>query len=71
MKTCRVKRLLRWEKTSGAHLESKSEYGHEDFKDERQAELPHGGVDAGPCRPVGVVIEGLTAVHLAAVLAEL
>ena len=58
-------------KTSGYHLQSKGEYGHDDFEDERQAELPHGGVDAGPRRPVGVVAESLAAVHLAAVLAEL
>lgn len=59
------------EKSSGDHLESEGEDGHDDLEDERQAELPHGGVDAGPRRPVGVVSEGLTAVHLAAVLAQL
>ena len=63
---------LFWEKNIiWDHLESKCEYGHDYLKDECQAELPHGGVDAGPRRPVGVVGEGLAAVHLAAVLAEL
>lgn len=52
-------------------LESEGEDGHDDFEDERQAELPHGRVDArggGSVRSRGI---RLTAVHLAAVLAEL
>lgn len=48
--------------SSKDHLESKGEYSHNDLEDECQAELPHGGVDAWP---------HLTAIHLAAVLAEL
>ncbi len=51
-------------------LEAEGEDGHDDFEDKRQAELPHGRVDAGGggVRSLGI---RLTAVHLAAVLAEL
>lgn len=44
------------------HFESKGEYGHDDLEDESQAELPHGGVDAG---------SSIVSRHLASVLAEL
>ena len=54
-----------------AHLESEGEDGDDDLEDERQAELPHGGVDPGRGGPAGGLVEGLAAVHLAAVLAQL
>lgn len=56
---------------TNTHLKTKCKYSHDDFEDECQAELPHGRVDAGPCRAVGVISEGLAAVHLTAILAEL
>lgn len=58
-------------KKKTSHFQPKGENGHDYLEDERQAELPHGCVDAGAGRPVGVVAEGPAAVHLAAVLAQL
>ncbi len=52
-------------------LEPEGEDGHDDLEDERQAELPHGRVDAGGGGGVRSLGIRSTAVHLAAVLAEL
>ena len=37
----------RWDKKSGWHLDSESEYGHNHLKNQGQREFPHGSVNLG------------------------